>query len=232
MPDWVGDLRVVAGFFAGSLLFTVLLALVLNGRGGRRLLQAVAVLLGGLSIVSATFDAQDKAARWDAELLKPRIEGARRSLDMQLTGSIRSTCDFRFQGSEIFPATPELEEANAQLGKACLIIRSIESAVADKSVGARIAVEHVERSKVTDPYADQFISWVLRELEQYNSLVDERSRLLMESETDNWEIQLTMIAPFLAAFGTSIALALIAIPESDQSCLRKAVRVWFRRAHR
>lgn len=207
LPDWAGNLHTL--MWVTAIAFVISHFVLWYWRSPRLHFAAnyAAIAIGGLSLMSAAFQARGQLAGLRYEVTTPRFDAERERIKESVESARHLLCDIRYQRSKESP--PNFDQLIAEQDVGCaaarqLIARSREwITTSDEPI--RVPRMGQEAAKLKSSKGD--FEFVHKSVADYNKDAVIRQAYGRQKRTSDWEIPLAVFGPFLAAIAFSLALA-------------------------
>lgn len=207
LPDWAGNLHTL--MWVTAIAFVIAHLVLWRWRSPRLHFAAnyAAIAIGGLSLMSAAFQARGQLAGLRYEVITSRFDAERERIKESVESARHLLCDIRYQRSKDSPSNFDQLIAEQDVGCAAarqLIARSQEWIT---TTDEPIKVPHMGQEAAKLKSSRDDFEFVYKAVADYNKDAIIRQAYGRQKRTSDWEIPLAVFGPFLAAIAFALALA-------------------------
>jgi hypothetical protein len=215
LPVWAGDLKALAWVTIIALLASHALFWRFRSRRLHQIANYVAVLIGGLSLISAGYQSRAQLADVRYQALSDRENASRERIRENLTDTAHLMCDLHYERSPDSPAN--FDQLVADQNRGC---RAAQRLLADAgrwitTSDDPIAIPRYGQERLATRAALDDFLFVRKAVADYNAVAKVRKSYARLKQPSIPEVELAKIGPFLAALAFSLALGSLAFQARD-----------------
>lgn len=209
LPDWAGNLHAL--MWVTAISFIVSHVVLWRWRSPRLHFAAnyAAIAIGGLSLMSAAFQARGQLAGLRYDAITPRFDADRDRIKESLESARHLLCDIRYQRSPDSPSNFNQLVAEQDVGCAAARRLIARAPVWITSTDEPIKVPRLGQEAAKLKSSKEDFAFVYRAVADYNEDAVLRQAYGRQKRTSDWEIPLAVFGPYLAAIAFSLALAVV-----------------------